>query len=103
VAVAELVGPTLRNVANTTIVPGLHFIHDFVVTPRWYVLPGNAMKAKPAVFAQAMIGIKTLIDAVAVDTSLPGVLILVPRGRSGPVRSVTLPQNVCAPLRLEAR
>jgi carotenoid cleavage dioxygenase-like enzyme len=40
-----------------------------------------------------MIGIKTLIDAVAVDTSLPGVLILVPRGRSGPVRSVTLPQS----------
>ena len=25
-------------------VPGMHFVHDFVVTPRWYVLPGNALK-----------------------------------------------------------
>ena len=71
--------------------PGLHFVHDFVVTPRWYVLPGNAMKARPAAFAQAMIGHKTLIDAVAVDATRPGTLILVPRGRPGPARTVTLP------------
>ena len=73
--------------------PGLHFVHDFVVTPRWYVLPGNPMKARIARFVQAGIGLKTLIEAIAVDESQPGTLVLVPRGRPGPVRTVTLPQR----------
>jgi len=74
-------------------IPGLRFIHDFVVTPRWYVLPGNPMKAKLGAFVQAQLGRKTLIDAIAADANAPGALLLVPRGRSGPVRTVTLPQR----------
>ncbi len=73
--------------------PGARFIHDFVVTPRWYVLPGNPMKARLGVFLQAQIGQKTLIDAIATDAKAPGTLILVPRGRPGPARVVTLPQR----------
>ncbi len=74
-------------------VPGLHFVHDFVVTPRWYVLPGNALKVDALGFAAAMLGRKTLIDAIAPDSSQPGVLYLIPRGRPGPVRTIALPQR----------
>lgn len=73
-------------------IPGIRFIHDFVVTPRWYVLPGNPMKAKLGAFLLAQVGQKTLIDAIATDAGAPGTLILVPRGRPGPVRIVALPQ-----------
>jgi all-trans-8'-apo-beta-carotenal 15,15'-oxygenase len=74
-------------------VPGMHFVHDFVVTPRWYVLPGNALKADALAFASAMAGRKTLIDAIAPDLAKPGVLYLIPRGRPGPVRTIVLPQH----------
>ncbi len=74
-------------------VPGMHFVHDFVVTPRWYVLPGNALKVDALAFVAARLGRKTLIDAIAPDRSQPGVLYLVPRGRPGPVRTIELPQH----------
>jgi all-trans-8'-apo-beta-carotenal 15,15'-oxygenase len=74
-------------------VPGMHFVHDFVVTPRWYVLPGNALKVDALTFVSASVGRKTLIDAIAPDLSQPGVLYLVPRGRPGPVRTIALPQH----------
>lgn len=74
-------------------VPGLHFEHDFVVTPRWYVLAGNPMKASLPKFAKAMLGFGTLIEALRTDDASPGELYLVPRGRPGPVRTVRLPQR----------
>ncbi|MBX3705475.1 MAG: carotenoid oxygenase family protein [Pseudomonadales bacterium] len=74
-------------------IPGMHFEHDFVVTPRWYVLAGNPMKASLPKFAKAMLGMGSLIEALHTDASKPGELYLVPRGRPGPVRTVRLPQR----------
>lgn len=37
-------------------IPGMHFEHDFVATPRWYVLAGNPMTASLPKFAKAMLG-----------------------------------------------
>lgn len=74
-------------------IPGMHFEHDFVVTPRWYVLAGNPMKASLPRFAKAMLGMGSLIQALRTDDSKPGELYLVPRGRPGPVRTVRLPQR----------
>lgn len=74
-------------------IPGMHFVHDFVVTPRWYVLPGNPLTADVLAFVKARLGKGTLIDAIATDTRQPGVLYLVPRGREGAVRTIRLPQR----------
>jgi carotenoid cleavage dioxygenase-like enzyme len=74
-------------------IPGLHFEHDFVVTPRWYVLAGNPMKASLPRFAKAMLGLGTLIEALRTDDAKLGELYLIPRGRPGPVRTVRLPQR----------
>jgi len=83
-----------REVAERDVsIPGLHFVHDFVVTPRWYVLPGNALKVDTLAFILARLGRKTLIDAISPDLSQPGVLYLVPRARPGRVRTITLPQR----------
>lgn len=74
-------------------IPGMHFEHDFVVTPRWYVLAGNSMKASLPKFARAMLGMGTLIQAISSDDTKPGELFLIPRGRPGPVRTIRLPQR----------
>jgi carotenoid cleavage dioxygenase-like enzyme len=83
-----------REVATREVaVPGMHFVHDFVVTPRWYVLPGNPLTADPMAFVKARLGKGTLIEAIAADVSQPGELYLVPRGRPGRVRTIRLPQR----------
>ena len=74
-------------------VPGMHFVHDFVITPRWYVLPGNPLTANLVAFVKARLGMGTLIQAIAPDDRQPGVVYLVPRGRTGPVRTIRLPQR----------
>jgi all-trans-8'-apo-beta-carotenal 15,15'-oxygenase len=74
-------------------IAGMHFEHDFVVTPRWYVLAGNPMKASLPKFAKAMLGMGSLIEALRTDETKPGELYLIPRGRPGPVRTVRLPQR----------
>ncbi len=75
------------------IIPGMHFEHDFVATPRWYVLAGNPMKASLPKFAKAMLGFGSLIQALHTDDSKGGELYLIPRRRPGPVRTVRLPQS----------
>jgi len=74
-------------------IPGMHFEHDFVVTPRWYVLAGNPMKASLPRFVKAMLGMGSLIQALRTDDSRLGELYLIPRGRPGPVRTIRLPQR----------
>ena len=74
-------------------IPGMHFEHDFVATPRWYVLAGNPMKASLPKFAKAMLGFGSLIQALHTDDSKGGELYLIPRGRPGPVRTIRLPQR----------
>lgn len=71
-------------------VPGQLFAHDFVVTPRWYVLAGNPLKMKFGELALSMLGASTLLQSIAAKEG-PGVLYLLPRGRPGPMRTVTLP------------
>lgn len=71
--------------------PAMLFAHDFVVTPHWYLLAGNPLKLKPLEFAKAMAGASTLLDAIRTDPSAPGVVHMIPRGREGAVRTVTLP------------
>ena len=75
------------------VIPGLHFEHDFVVTPRWYVLAGNPMKASLPKFAKAMLGMGSLIEALRTDERKGGELYLIPRGRPGAVRTIRLPQR----------
>jgi carotenoid cleavage dioxygenase-like enzyme len=79
--------------AREASVPGMPFTHDFVATPRWYVVAANPMKARLAKFAKAALGFGTLIEAIATDDAKPGALYLVPRGRPGPVRTIRLPQR----------
>ena len=74
-------------------IPGMHFEHDFVATPRWYILAGNPMTASLPKFAKAMLGFGTLIEALRTDDSKGGELYLIPRGRPGPVRTIRLPQR----------
>jgi carotenoid cleavage dioxygenase-like enzyme len=74
-------------------IPGMHFEHDFVATPRWYVLAGNPMKASLPKFAKAMLGFGSLIQALRTDDTKPGELYLIPRGRPGSVRTIRLPQH----------
>ena len=74
-------------------IPGMHFEHDFVATPQWYVLAGNRMKASLPKIASAMLGFGSLIGALRTDDSKGGELYLIPRGRPGPVRTIRLPQS----------
>jgi carotenoid cleavage dioxygenase-like enzyme len=75
------------------VIPGMHFEHDFVATPRWYVLAGNPMTLSLPKLARAMLGLGTLIEALRTDDAKPGELYLIPRGRPGPVRTIRLPQR----------
>lgn len=86
--------PSGNQVAEREVtLPGMHFEHDFVATPRWYVLAGNPMKASLPRFAKAMLGMGSLIGALHTDDSKGGELYLIPRGRPGPVRTIRLPQR----------
>ncbi len=72
-------------------VPGPLFAHDFAITPNWYVLAGNRLKVKFGELAKTLLGASTFIRCLETNDDVPGVVHLIPRGRSGPVRSVTLP------------
>ncbi len=71
-------------------VPGAHFAHDFVITPRWYVLASNPLRFKFGELARTLMGRSTLINSLAAKEG-PGELFLIPRGRPGALRTVTLP------------
>jgi all-trans-8'-apo-beta-carotenal 15,15'-oxygenase len=73
-----------------TALPGSHFAHDFVVTPRWYVLASNPLRMKFGELALTMLGASTLLQSIAAKEGA-GELYLIPRGRPGPMRTVTLP------------
>jgi len=72
-------------------IDGMLFTHDYALTPSWFLLGGNPLRLKPGALAKAVVGAGTMLRAVEPDSRKPGVLHLVPRGRSGPVRTVTLP------------
>ncbi|MDP2271650.1 MAG: carotenoid oxygenase family protein [Archangium sp.] len=70
--------------------PGQHFAHDFVITPRWYVLASNPLRMKFGELALTLLGASTLLNSIATKEG-PGELYLIPRDRPGPLRTVTLP------------
>lgn len=72
--------------------PGPLFAHDFAITPSWYVLAGNPLGFRPLEVAKALVGASTFIRCIRSKDEVPGTLVLVPRGRPGPVRIVELPE-----------
>jgi carotenoid cleavage dioxygenase-like enzyme len=70
---------------------GMRFAHDYALTPSWFVVAGNPLRLKPGALAKSLMGMGTMLHAVAPDHSQPGVLHLVPRSGSGRLRTVTLP------------
>lgn len=71
--------------------PGLHFAHDFALSPSWYVLGSNPLKVKMAEFLRTVLGASTLLDSIATDPEAQPALLLVPRNGGTP-REVRLPQ-----------
>jgi all-trans-8'-apo-beta-carotenal 15,15'-oxygenase len=69
---------------------GLRFVHDFALTPNWFVLGGNPLRVDPVALAKMYLGTSTLLRAVATNHSAAPSLLLVPRG-GGPMRAVRLP------------
>ncbi|MCO4745253.1 MAG: carotenoid oxygenase family protein [Proteobacteria bacterium] len=74
-------------------IDGMLFTHDYALSPTYFVLGGNPLRLKPASLAKSLIGVGTMLHAVAPDIrAATGVLHLVPRA-GGPVRTVTLPDH----------
>lgn len=71
--------------------PGQVFLHDYALSPRWFVVGGNPLRMKPGALVRALVGAGTFFGAIAPDLTKPGVLHLVPRDHDGPVRTITLP------------
>ncbi|MDQ3032564.1 MAG: carotenoid oxygenase family protein [Myxococcota bacterium] len=72
-------------------VSGPMLAHDFVITPRWYVIGANPLRFKYGELARTLLGASTLIRCLETNDAVPGAIHLVPRGRPGPVCTVTLP------------
>lgn len=70
---------------------GLRFVHDFALTPNWFVLGGNPLRVDPVALAKMFLGTSTLLRAVVTNYSAAPSLLLVPRG-GGPMRAVRLPE-----------
>ncbi|MFT4979279.1 MAG: all-trans-8'-apo-beta-carotenal 15,15'-oxygenase [Myxococcota bacterium] len=70
---------------------GMVFAHDYAITPSWFVVGGNPLQLKPWQLARSMVGAGTLLQSIKPDERRGGVLHLIPRGRKGPVRTITLP------------
>jgi all-trans-8'-apo-beta-carotenal 15,15'-oxygenase len=69
------------------------FIHDFAITPNWYVVGGNPLRFKFAELAKTLLGGSTLLRSIAAETSKPGVFYLIPRSGDGPMRTIGLPDH----------
>lgn len=77
-------------------IPSVLLAHDFVMTPRWYVIAGNPLTIDVRAFLAAKVGAGTLLQAVQPDNAAAGSLHLVPRGRDGAVRTITLDRPLFA-------
>lgn len=78
---------------RTYLHPGAMFLHDFLITPNYYILTDNPLKIDIGTFIKAMRGKATLIGALSADISRPGRVILIPR-RGGEARSIELDQSL---------
>jgi all-trans-8'-apo-beta-carotenal 15,15'-oxygenase len=71
--------------------PSTTLVHDFVVTPNWYVLASNPLSMKWGQLALTGLGASTLLQAIEANAAAPGELYLIPRRGAEPMRTVTLP------------
>lgn len=71
-------------------IPGAMAVHDFAITPRWYVLARNTLKLNFGALAKSKLGIGTLIDALSTPDGEPGELLLLPRAAGGALVRVPL-------------
>lgn len=69
---------------------GMHFAHDFALSPSWYVLGSNPLKPKLLEFARTLLGQSTLLKSIETDHAATPALLLVPRAGGAP-RIVRLP------------
>lgn len=76
---------------SSATIDGMLFIHDYAITPSWFIAGGNPLALRPGKLIQALVGAGTYLDSVRPDVDRPGALHLVPRGSDGPVRTVELP------------
>jgi carotenoid cleavage dioxygenase-like enzyme len=77
-------------------IPGLLLAHDFVITPKWYVLVGNALDVNLAGFVSMKFGRATMLDAVRTKDAPRGVIYLVPRDAEGALRTITIDRPLFA-------
>ncbi|MCP4503402.1 MAG: hypothetical protein GY822_26010 [Deltaproteobacteria bacterium] len=78
---------------STASVDGMVFAHDYALTPNWFVIGGNPLRVNKGEMAKMLLGRSTLLQSVSPDLDKPGVLHLIPRGGTGEVRTVTLPDG----------
>ncbi|MFZ9887760.1 MAG: carotenoid oxygenase family protein [Myxococcota bacterium] len=71
---------------RATTVDGMSFVHDFVVTRRWYILARNPLSLDPAAFLRAKLHRGTLLDAITSDPAQVGGLLMIPREGAGEVQ-----------------
>lgn len=71
-------------------IPGAMAVHDFAITPRWYVLCRNSLKINFAAFAKAKLGVGTLIEALSTPEGEPGEMLLFPREAGGALVRIPL-------------
>lgn len=74
----------------TAAVPYMLMCHDFFVTPRCYVVFGNRLRLRVAGALAMMVGVGTMIDAVAADLSQPVCLHIFPRDAGGVAEGAVL-------------
>ncbi|MBL8911151.1 MAG: carotenoid oxygenase family protein [Archangium sp.] len=71
--------------------PGMHFAHDFAISPSWYVLGSNPLRPNLLEVAGMLVGRSTLLRSIATDHDAPPGLLLVSRTGGAP-RVVRLPK-----------
>lgn len=81
-------------ISNTGTLEGAAFVHDFTITPNWYIVGGNPLSIDYIKAAKAFLGSGTLLTSVAANTSRPGEIVLISRRSSGEQRRIQLPKPV---------
>lgn len=82
--------------SRAEVMPHPAFIHDFVITPRWYGVLSNPVRLRPGALARAVMGTGVFIDAVGAARDAPGTLYLIPRAGDALRRTIALPHPAFA-------
>lgn len=76
-------GRLVRRVDAT--IPGFAVIHDFAITPTYYVVLGGGVRPDLRRYLRAKLGLGRLIEAITLDPSLESTLHLIPRDGGPPI------------------